>query len=62
MFKDIWVWTASSFAFIIPTIAILTIWLIIAVHLNTVVDTLSMRGRKSFKRITTIMGTLTIGA
>merc|ERR1712183_674234 len=58
--SNAWVWTASSLAFIIPTISILAIWIMIAVHLQYAVDTTDLKGRKSFIRVTAIMGTLTI--
>ena len=61
IFQNAWVWTASLLAFIIPTISILAIWILIAVHLTYYVDTTDPKGRKSFKRVTAIMGTLTIG-
>ena len=61
-FKTTWVWTAASLAFIVPTIAILTIWMMIAVHLRGAVGTGKRnRGRKLFIRTTIIMGTLTTG-
>ena len=57
-------WTASSLAFIIPTILILTIWLMIAVHLRSTEisgdDKMQTRRRKSFNRITVIMAILTL--
>ena len=61
IFKDLYVWVLSVFVFIIPTISILTIWILIAVHLKHTVDTTDLKGRKSFNRVTSIMGTITTG-
>ena len=59
--KKAWLLTVSLMAFVIPTLSILTIWILIAVHLKYTVDTTDRKGRKSFMRITAIMGTITTG-
>ena len=62
-----WVWITAFLSFIIPTLMILTIWLMISVQLRSNVgpdlmnEKCSWRRRESNRRMTIIMATLTAG-
>lgn len=58
-----WVWWSTIFTFILPTIIILTIWTWIACHLYNYKcpgESGKERHRRNAKRITLIMGTITL--
>ena len=65
--QDVWVWTAALLVFIIPTLAILTIWVMISLKLREgtkkyiTEDRPGQRRREKQRRITVIMAILTSG-
>ena len=65
--QDVWVWTAALLVFILPTLAILTIWMMIRLKLRDGIkksnteDMPAQRRREKQRRITVIMAILTSG-
>jgi len=57
--NEIWVWWSSASVFIIPTALILAIWVMMALHFRTP-NTQHASAEKKARRITLVMGTITL--